>query len=124
MHHLEPSDRQEVLKELARVTKVGGYVLTFEHNPMNPLVRWIVSKCDVDKGVDLIYPTDMMCLHRDTGLQILGIKYLNFFPKLLSFMGSLEFLFHWIPFGGQYEVIAKKISHTPTSQMLARPTTF
>jgi len=108
MHHLERNQRQQALKEIVRVTRPNGYVLTFEHNPVNPLTRYMVHKCSVDEGVELVHPTEMVRLHRDAGLRMVEVRYLIFFPKLLSILGHFESLLDWIPFGGQYEVVAKK----------------
>jgi len=108
MHHLKRNQRWQALKEMARVTKLNRYVLTFEHNPTNPLVRHIVNKCSVDEEVELVHPAELVRLHREVGLSILGVRYLVFFPRLLSFLVSLEPLLQWVPFGGQYEIVASK----------------
>jgi len=108
MHHLRRDQRQHMMNEIVRVIKPDRYVLTFEHNPANPFTRHIVHKCVVDEAVELIPPAEMVSLHREVGLHVVAVKYLVFFPRLLSFLGSLESLLHWIPFGGQYEVVARK----------------
>ena len=108
MHHLEPSERLGALGEIARVTKRGGYVFTFEHNPTNPLVRRIVRQCIVDQGVQLIRSVDMVRLHSKAGLRVVDVKYLAFFPRLLSFFEPIDSALHPVPLGGQYVVAARK----------------
>jgi ubiquinone/menaquinone biosynthesis C-methylase UbiE len=108
MHHLRRDQRRRMMREIARVIKPDRYVLTFEHNPANPFTRHTVHKCVIDEAVELIRPAEMVCLHREVGLHVVAVKYLVFFPRLLSFLGSLESLLHWIPFGGQYEVVGRK----------------
>lgn len=108
MHHLAQDQRQRAIREIARVTKPNGYVFTFEHNPANPFVRHIVRGCAVDEGIELIRPAEMVRLHRDVGLHVVSVKYLVFFPRMLSLLRSLESLLYWIPFGGQYEVVGRK----------------
>jgi SAM-dependent methyltransferase len=113
MHHLDESQRLEALKEIARVTKVGGYMLTFEHNPSNPVTRHLVRSCPVDKDAVLIRPKDMIRLHRNTGLQLINLNYVIFFPSVLSFLEPLEPLLYWLPAGGQYWILARKNSVYP-----------
>ena len=110
MHHLRPKNRWRALAEMARVTKMGGHVLTFEHNPLNPFTQHMVHKCSVDEGVKLIHPVEMIRLHKDTGLHILKVRYLIFFPKFLSFLSRFEAPLRYIPTGGQYGVLAKRIT--------------
>ena len=108
MHHLAQDQRRRAMREIVRVTKPDGYVLTFEHNPANPFTRHVVHECAIDEAVELIRPAEMVCLHREVGLHVVSVKYLVFFPRLFSFLGSLESLLHRIPFGGQYEVVGRK----------------
>src|SRR5215831_7064404 len=43
LHHIRPSSRLRVVREMARVLKSGGVLVIFEHNPLNPVTRWL---CD------------------------------------------------------------------------------
>jgi ubiquinone/menaquinone biosynthesis C-methylase UbiE len=108
MHHLRRHQRQSLMREIVRVTKPDGYVMTFEHNAANPYTRHVVRKCVIDQAVELIPSAEMVSLHREAGLQVVALRYLVFFPRMLSFLGSLESLLRSIPFGGQYEVVARK----------------
>jgi ubiquinone/menaquinone biosynthesis C-methylase UbiE len=60
MHHLKIEQRQRAISELARVTKSGGYVVTFEHNPRNLVTKHIVKKCVLDCGVQLVPPSELV----------------------------------------------------------------
>jgi len=108
MHHLAQDQRRRTMREIVRVIKPDGYVLTFEHNPANPFTRHVVHECAIDEAVELIRPAEIVCLHREVGLHVVAVKYLVFFPRLFSFLGSLESLLRWVPFGGQYEVVGRK----------------
>jgi SAM-dependent methyltransferase len=108
MHHVESKDRLPLLKEISRVTKAGGYISTFEHNPANPYTRCLVAMCRFDRGVTLINPREMIGLCRRAGLVFVDLKYLIFFPRYLSFLEPLEGVLRKIPFGGQYQILAKK----------------
>ena len=53
LHHVEPYERAGFVSELRRVVRPGGIVALFEHNPLNPLTRVAVSRCEFDEGVTL-----------------------------------------------------------------------
>ena len=43
LHHVPPPQRLALVSEMARVTRPGGTVAIFEHNPWNPLTRRAVA---------------------------------------------------------------------------------
>lgn len=43
LHHVTPSDRVAFVGEMTRVARPGGVVLVLEHNPLNPVTRYMVS---------------------------------------------------------------------------------
>ena len=58
MHHVSDADLPAFTAEMVRVTRPGGLVLTFEHNPANFVTRKTVRECELDKDVErLITPT-------------------------------------------------------------------
>jgi len=109
MHHLSSDEkRREVLKEMARVTKENGRICTFEHNPLNPFVNYLVKKCGVDEGVELIPPDKMIDIHNSVGLHVIDVEYLVFSPSRLGFLERAQPFVRHIPVGGQYEIVAGK----------------
>ncbi len=54
VHHVPPAERTAFVREMSRVTRPGGLVVVFEHNPLNPLTRLAVSRCEFDEGVELV----------------------------------------------------------------------
>jgi SAM-dependent methyltransferase len=105
LHHVEPPDRPALLAEMARVTRPGGLVLVFEHNPLNPLTRRVVRDCAFDEGVELLGRRELERLYRGAGLDLLGVEYLLFFPWR---MDALERRLTWLPLGAQYVVAGRK----------------
>ena len=108
-HHLELHERLPVTKEVARTLKPGGIFSIIEHNPYNPLTRYVVSKIPVDINAKLLTPPTTRAIMRAAGLEIVTTKYFLYFPekfyRKLSFVeGALE----WFPLGGQYAVFGRK----------------
>ena len=48
LHHIPVGERQGTIDRLTRVLAAGGQILVFEHNPLNPLTRLVVSRCPFD----------------------------------------------------------------------------
>lgn len=107
-HHINPSLRNDVLRELKRVLKSGGKIVIFEHNPLNPLTRIIVRRAVIDRNAVLLYPEEVIRSCRNVGLKIGEIRYLMFFPPRLSFFDGMDRLLEWCPLGAQYAVAARK----------------
>ena len=105
LHHVEPPDRPALLAEMARVTRPGGLVLVFEHNPLNPLTRRVVRDCAFDEGVQLLGRRELERLYRGADLTLLGTEYLLFFPWR---MDAVERRLTWLPLGAQYVVAGRK----------------
>jgi SAM-dependent methyltransferase len=104
LHHVDPPDRPALVAEMARVTRPGGLVLVFEHNPLNPLTRRVVRDCVFDEGVELLGRRELEGLYRAAGLTVLGTEYLLFFPWR---MDALERRLTWLPLGAQYVVAGR-----------------
>ena len=105
LHHVDPPDRLALLAETARVTRPGGLVLVFEHNPLNPLTRRVVRDCAFDEGVELLGRRELERLFRGAGLEVLGCEYLLFFPWRAD---MIERRLTRLPFGAQYVVVGRK----------------
>jgi SAM-dependent methyltransferase len=101
LHHVGPPDRLGLVAEAARVTRPGGLVLVFEHNPLNPLTRRVVRDCAFDEGAELLGRRELERLYRGAGLEVLGVEYLLFFPWRAD---TLERALRRLPFGAQYVV--------------------
>jgi 2-polyprenyl-3-methyl-5-hydroxy-6-metoxy-1,4-benzoquinol methylase len=107
LHHVKPSDRPEVILEATTHLSPGGRLVVFEHNPINPLTRWAVSRCPFDEGVVLL-PSDEVRALCSTGLQLVRTDYIVFFPRWLALMRPLERFLGWCPAGAQHATVALK----------------
>lgn len=109
MHHVPPANWENFLKEMHRVLKPGGLGTVFEHNPLNPLTRLAVSKCEFDRDAVLIYKRHLKKLFAVTGFGIYESKYIVFFPFRHNVFRAVEKMLSKIPFGAQYYFAGKKI---------------
>ena len=110
LHHVAKEKQQLLISEAARVLKPSGRLYIFEHNPFNPLTRYLVNSCEFDKGVQLLTAKKTKQLVTKSGLMVHDVNYLIFFPRNTFFR-----LFHRIekhlkkwPVGGQYFIRAAK----------------
>ena len=58
LHHVPPCDRYALLEEVSRVIRPGGVCLIAEHNPLNPVTRFIVARCEFDDDAVLLWPRE------------------------------------------------------------------
>jgi SAM-dependent methyltransferase len=57
MHHIaEPKDVHDTLVEMCRVTKPGGLVLVWDHNPRNPYWPILMKRVPQDTGAERLIP--------------------------------------------------------------------
>jgi len=57
MHHVaEPKDVHDTLVEMCRVTKPGGHVLVWDHNPRNPYWPILMKRVPQDTGAERLIP--------------------------------------------------------------------
>ena len=104
VHHVAPPLRARLVAELRRVTRPGGLVTIFEHNPLNPLTRLTVSRCAFDEDAVLMGRREAARLLRSSGLTIAEQRYILFFPWRSRALRRAERLLAQAPIGAQYYV--------------------
>lgn len=107
-HHIPHEEHLHWLTELHRVTKPGGMLIIYEHNPLNPLTMHAVNTCPLDVNAKLIKGTDMRIRTLTSGWLDAKVSYKLFFPAMLSFLRPLEPHFEWLCLGAQYRILARK----------------
>lgn len=107
-HHIEHAGHVHWLKELRRITKKGGVLSIFEHNPLNPLTVRAVNTCPFDVNAHLIGATKLARSFRVAGWTDLKIRYHIFFPRILAPLRRLEPYISSVPFGAQYSITARQ----------------
>jgi len=109
MHHISSEQRQNVINGLAERLVSAGMVAIFEHNPANPITRWIVEKCPFDADAVLLPPAETVGYLSNSGLVAKRRDYIVFMPKLLAWLRPLESWLGWLPMGAQYAIVGEKV---------------
>lgn len=117
-HHVPPKQWIQFTKELVRVTKPGGYVLTFEHNPYNPATQWVVKNNELDKDAVLISAKNLKKIFHDASVQEASVRNILFTPFKAKIFRLIDKLFSIVPLGTQYvlEVKMPKASESNNSE--------
>jgi 2-polyprenyl-3-methyl-5-hydroxy-6-metoxy-1,4-benzoquinol methylase len=102
MHHVPPNDWLPFARELRRVVKPGGIALVFEHNPYNPLTRYVVSSCEFDTDAVLLTGGTAKRILGEAGFSDVTIRNILTIPAANRAILKVDRLFGWLPFGAQY----------------------
>lgn len=110
LHHIEFGLHKKMIAEITRVLKKGGRLALYEHNPFNPLTRYLVNTCVFDRDAKLLKHHYTSRLLTESKLVIKEKKFIIFFPRkgLFSELIFLEKFLYWLPLGGQYFISAVK----------------
>lgn len=103
-HHIKPELRKGSIGLINNMLNKNGAVYIFEHNPYNPVTKYIVKTCPWDTDAILLYMKETVDLINDSGLKVSEKNYSLFFPSQLKFLRPVENYLGKIPMGGQYYV--------------------
>lgn len=103
-HHIEPQDRAATFRELLRITRPGGRVYVFEHNPANPLTRLVVRQTPIDRNAVLLTPAEALAGLKNAGAILPKLRYQLFAPPRWTFLRPLEALLGRLPVGAGYVI--------------------
>lgn len=105
-HHIKPAERIGELTKMKGLLKPAGKIIIFEHNPFNPVTRYIVSRCPFDSDAELIWCHKFIKLAAACGLKVEFKRYILFFPWYSRLLKNIEYqlLMHF-PLGAQYMLL-------------------
>jgi SAM-dependent methyltransferase len=106
-HHIEPAEHVAIFRRLRERLAPGGVMAIFEHNPVNPVSRYIVATCPFDENAVLIPAGELARRQREAGFGRVGVTYTGFFPGPLRLLRPLEPAMGRIPVGAQYYTFAR-----------------
>ena len=107
LHHVPPTQRESVMDAIWARVAPGSQAVVFEHNPINPLTRWVVNNCIFDAGAVLLPPKETVGYFSKCGAHP-RLDYIVFFPEAVSWLKIIEPAILWLPLGAQYAVCATK----------------
>lgn len=107
-HHIPHEEHVTWLKELHRITRPGGLIAVFEHNPLNPLTVHAVNTCPFDENAKLIFARSLSKRLSAAGWARPRIQYNLFFPRSFAALRRFEARLGWLPLGAQYVALARK----------------
>jgi len=108
-HHIPQADRADAVQRCARVLKLSGAMYIFEHNPLNPVTRWIFERCPFDVDAIMLPRREVTALAQRAQLAVAGYGYTLFFPAQLAFLRIVEKFLSWLPLGAQYYVRLQRL---------------
>jgi SAM-dependent methyltransferase len=95
-------ERPQFVAELARVTRPGGLVVVFEHNPYNPLTRLVVRRCEFGEDARMLGMPEAERLLGDNGVTPIDRGFLLVFPSRRTRVLAIERALSRLPLGAQY----------------------
>lgn len=102
LHHVPPTQWTSFLREMRRVVRPGGLVCLIEHNPLNPLTRLAVARCEFDRDAVLLRAGQARALMADAGLHDARSHYFLLLPSAAPLARRVERGLQRIPLGAQY----------------------
>ena len=108
LHHVPVQLRDGFAAEMARAVRPGGLAVVIEHNQLNPLTSYAVSRCEFDEDDVLLTRRSASRLLRDAGLRPTESRYMLFAPLAPARAVALDRWLRWLPLGGQYFVAATR----------------
>ena len=101
-HHIPRAELAQWLRRCGETLAPNGRLFVFEHNPTNPVTRWVFERCPFDVDAHMIPRRELLAIARDSGLTLARGRYTLFFPKPLKLLRPLERWLGWLPLGAQY----------------------
>jgi ubiquinone/menaquinone biosynthesis C-methylase UbiE len=105
-HHIPHEEHINWLRELLRITKAGGVLMIYEHNPLNPLTVRAVNTCPFDVNARLILGSALRSAAFEAGWRAPKIDYRLFFPRSFAAFRPFEQQLGWLFLGAQYRLTA------------------
>ena len=110
LHHVAPADRLALVRRIRTYLKPGGLFAVWEHNAWSPAARYVMSRCEFDRGARPLSAARARRLVRDAGFEILATDFLFIYPRFLRLLRWSERLLTKVPLGAQFQVLARRVA--------------
>ena len=107
MHHVPPDQWPNFSREMRRVLRPGGIAVIFEHNPLNPLTRYVVASNEIDDDAVLLSARTLRGLLRNAEFSSVRTRNILFTPFSNPVFRAIDENLGWCPFGAQYYAVGK-----------------
>ena len=109
-HHVLPTARPALLREMLRVVKKNGTLAIIEHNPYNPVTQLIVSRTPIDADAILLRPAETVRLFEAAGVAVEDTRYFLYLPEsAYRRFSRVERMLSRVPLGGQYAIFGRSV---------------
>jgi SAM-dependent methyltransferase len=102
LHHVAPAEWAHFIDEMRRVVRPGGLICLIEHNPLNPLTRLAVARCEFDRDAVLLGAGRAQKLMMASGLREISARHFLLLPWETKPARYVEGALSNIPIGAQY----------------------
>jgi ubiquinone/menaquinone biosynthesis C-methylase UbiE len=109
LHHVPTERWQQFVDDMRRVTRAGGLIVVYEHNPRHPLTRKVVRDCEFDKDAVLLTMAQSRRLLESAGCSDVTTRSILTLPPFGGLAESLDRLFARLPFGSQYRAVGRTV---------------
>lgn len=106
LHHVMPPEREGLLREISTRLRPGGRIFIFEHNPLNPLVRYTVKRHPFDQSAVLVPVWEARRLLASVNCSVRS-DFILFFPSWVRWFRPMERLLRHCPVGAQYACVGE-----------------
>jgi SAM-dependent methyltransferase len=96
------AERERFVSELTRVTRPGGLVVAFEHNPLNPLTRLVVRRCSFGHDASMLPLRRLSRLFAKARVSVVERGYMLLLPTARDAARKVERRLARLPLGAQY----------------------
>lgn len=85
LHHIaEPERVNRTLREMVRVTRLGGQIVIWDHNPLNPYWPWLMRRVPQDNGAERLVPlAEIISGLEDGGARVVRRERLGLLPEFV-----------------------------------------
>jgi ubiquinone/menaquinone biosynthesis C-methylase UbiE len=108
LHHIPFQEHKVWIDALYKILSNGGNIFIFEHNPYNPITKYIFNTSEIDKGATMLSPSYCFSLLQNANFTKIKREYTLFSLWRNNLFESFEQMLYWLPLGAQYYIWGTK----------------